>query len=242
MFKTGDRIRAIQMVGSRKIGDVGIVVGKSLSGDAPRVDWEGAWKGWITTAGTIELIKEEQTMEPIYKAVHLEEDGGYSSIFAGQEFGVNTGYQTLAYRVGELTDAGFPQTVRCWDTQARAVAHAKGDRNVIICVPTAVLEVYPVGGSAQEDDLGAGSLKVQAVYVVKEVWRQEPIEEWVDVTGECIVEMEWGYVSVYHEEICVLTLGGGFSALTIDDNYGVIVEPPENPGCGSFTILHRVIK
>ena len=90
-----------------------------------------------------------------------------------------------------------------------------------------------------------------AILLGKEVWREpapEPIEEWVDVTGECRAKflmaatsnMGGYYFQVHHEDACI---DFGLGEPAVDGDYRVEVATTNHfAGMHTFKILHRVVK
>ncbi len=180
-MKAGDKVMVISTFAARRVGAL------VEYGDKGTVDYTfdnkatvnmDAGNCWSIPQRALELIEEEKTpmeqVKTIYKAVHIEERGGYSSIYAGHR-GV---YPMLPYKIGEVTRDEVRTGVRCWESKEQAIKHADGTLELTITHPTAVLEVYPVGCAPFPDrDISrTGALTAKAIYVVREVWREEALK------------------------------------------------------------------
>lgn len=144
----------------------------------------------------------------VYKVVHMDGEGEYSSIFAGQECDTGIGmsrHPKLEYRIGVVTVApGGSLGVHCYGDFEKAKRHAGGNTAYAIQKPGAVLEVEPIKVMGRPENWGDNVL-LPAVRPIKEVWRAEPEkpkEEWKDVTSECEYKISYSsphWVSIIHE-------------------------------------------
>lgn len=124
--------------------------------------------------------KEEKLMgtkaKPIYKVVHIPPSGVFCSVFVGIDGVKFEEDSPVDYIIGEVTIAPTVRGCYCWRTPEQAIDHATGKAGLMVRHPTAVLEVYPVGCEVITPGYPPreGEVRVQSVYVVREVWRESP--------------------------------------------------------------------
>ena len=203
--------------------------------------------------------KKEGNMDipRVYKALARYPDGRLVSLWASNHSGtVDRGEVELEYHEGEITYA--PQGSQGIYTEAtyqEGIGQMKnGEEKRDLLGATLVLhEAIPLGNMMPADPHAYQAPgRYPAILLGKEVWRKpapEPIEEWVDVTGECtlqfinevIFKKKGFYVQVYYRGACVVGLGladpyvkDGFKLEPVTPNY--------LQAMSTFRILHRVVK
>jgi hypothetical protein len=165
----------------------------------------------------------------IYKVVKIR-DGKYVSGIAGA--GAYARFPELEYKIGEVTKAPEGSAgVFCIKNYDCAVANALTDINLRQGLPTAVLEVYPCGERTY-----CTSLNFPAVYVAKELWRQQPPKpkeqeepKEVDVTSECKAELwtgssGWTHIDIKHKGNFIAYLQNSFTLKSCDFRYRIEVD------------------
>ena len=168
--------------------------------------------------------------EPViaYKAV-IEKDGEWVSTFASADQTPTKDYpggqrsQRLTYTIGCVTESTHGPGIYCYPRLRDAKRmYPSGDgrpieRNV---GRLAILEVEATG-------LGQITNLITVCYpsvkVLSVAWEEEKKEEWVDVTDECVAEVNARRVSLMHNGICVALMGHQV-----------------NTGCGTLAKDYRV--
>ncbi len=161
-------------------------------------------------------------IEKAYKAVRIE-DGKYLSIFCGSDVQLNycarssekpSGSQ-LEYKPGEITRSESLNGIYLFqDIESLKQAYLVQEKYKRSSKQLAILECIPIGR-----DVLVGSeteCHFPAVYVVKEVWREELKQSepvWDDVTTECKIVVTpgscgAGYLfTLYHKEQWLWEIG-----------------------------------
>lgn len=249
-FKIGDRVRVIDEKLAQhycpsdvRDGDEGVVA--NCSSLPPEIKISRLNHTYYIPERGLKLIAEEPQVPVVYKQVAVR-DGKYWSSFVGVPNSAYSpglvGLPALEYKVGEVTTSPTLDGIFCHRDRALALQRAK-DRADVHTGLSALLECYPIGVRT-----GSGFCNYPAVYVLRELWREEeePKEKWVDVTDECTVYLmkcgvdspNGAYIEVDHRGVYVLGLGGKrCSVLATDPRYKV--ELLETRSVGGFKVFKR---
>uniref|UniRef100_A0A6M3KYY2 Uncharacterized protein n=1 Tax=viral metagenome TaxID=1070528 RepID=A0A6M3KYY2_9ZZZZ len=124
--------------------------------------------------------------------VHNQEKGLYRSCWAGHPISKGQ-YQGLCYTQGRVTIAPkYTRGLFIYTDLEFALSHAAGTADILIEPPCTVLEVIPLSPVREDAMESFSSITMytktrytDSLYVLGE-YQPAPIEEWVDITADCL--------------------------------------------------------
>jgi hypothetical protein len=171
---------------------------------------------WGCISGSRCRVKEGKK---VYKVVHVEEDGSFSSIWAGEY--PNTGNKrsyhkhSLKYEVGKVTKAHpdcESQELYCFNSLGgadTAYGLKRGCGNYSTKYGYMAVLLCEVSDEGEIRTVSFDECRVKGGILVKEVvWTDKPAEKWVDITGDCKIEIKSLGIELGHYYYILMTIPG----------------------------------